>query len=71
MLSYNINDWHKPIKTLAFLLNAIHHCVTQMSRIFTARRNVELDVSLSVGERAQPQSLFFSDTDSVKEREKA
>lgn len=59
MLSYNINDWHKPIKTLAFLLNAIHHCVSQMSRISTARRNVELDVSLSVERELNLRVCFF------------
>lgn len=28
-LSYNMNDWHKRTKALAFLLYAIHHFVQQ------------------------------------------
>lgn len=48
MLSYNINDWHKPTKTLVFLPNAIHHFVSQMSHILNVRRNIELGVSLRV-----------------------
>lgn len=38
-------DWHKPIKTLAFLLYAIHHFISHQMTDILNKINIEMNVS--------------------------